>query len=102
MPVPKADLTVSDNRDDDDEGRADYETPFTGKVSGGNDPDNFRLAWHVWDDYPFRKANLIEGPDPTDKGGFGPPEEDRTTPRAIAVLRVTAPYTMRDRWPRQT
>ena len=73
MPVPKADLTVSDNRDDDDEGRADYETPFTGKVSGGNDPDNFRLAWHVWDDYPFRKANLIEGPDPTDKGGFGPP-----------------------------
>ena len=42
-------------------------------IAPANDPDNFRLAWHVWDDYPYRKANLIEGPDPEDKWGFGPP-----------------------------
>ena len=39
----------------------------------GNDPNNFRMAWHVWDDYPYRKANLIEGPDPAAQNGFGPP-----------------------------
>ena len=70
MPVPKADLTISDT---DDDGLADYETPQDGRVEEGNNPDNFRLAWHVWDDYPYRKANLIEGPNPDDKGGFGAP-----------------------------
>ncbi len=45
-----------------------------GKIDPANNPDNFRMAWHVWTDYPYRKANLIEGPDPDDKGGFGPPD----------------------------
>ena len=36
-----------------------------------NDLDNFRLAWHVWDKYPYRKRDLIEGKD--DDDGFGPP-----------------------------
>ena len=31
------------------------------RVLPANNPDNFRMAWHVWDDYPYRKANLIEG-----------------------------------------
>ena len=71
MPVPKADLTVSDG---DDDGLSSYETPLDdSRVEDANNPDNFRLAWHVWDDYPYRKANLIEGPNPEDKGGFGPP-----------------------------
>ena len=38
-----------------------------------DDPNNFRMAWHVWDDYPYRKQNLIEGPDPSGNKGFGPP-----------------------------
>ena len=60
MPVPKDDLDVADS------------TPGSSGRPADN-PDNFRLAWHVWDDYPYRKANLIEGPNPDDKGGFGPP-----------------------------
>ena len=62
MPVPKDDLNVEDTRNE------------TGaRLSPANSPDNFRLAYHVWDDYPYRKANLIEGKD-ADKGdGFGPP-----------------------------
>ena len=35
-------------------------------------PDNFILAWHVWDDFPYRKGNLIEGPEGKNDG-FGPP-----------------------------
>ena len=31
------------------------------RVLPANNPDNFRMAWHVWGDYPYRKANLIEG-----------------------------------------
>ena len=58
-PVAKSDLGVEDR-------------PTQG-VLPANNPDNFRLAWHVWDDYPYRKQNLIEGKDPNDTGGFGPP-----------------------------
>ena len=42
-------------------------------VAPANNPANFRLAWHVWDDYPYRKKNLIEGKDPNGEDGFGPP-----------------------------
>ena len=60
MPVAKDDM--------------DLEAGMPGRsIEPANNPDNFRLAWHVWDDYPYRKSNLIEGPDPDDKGGFGPP-----------------------------
>ena len=58
MPVPKEDLQI--------EGGGPGMKP-------AEDPANFRLAWHVWDDYPYRKRNLIEGPDPDGTEGFGPP-----------------------------
>ena len=61
MPVPNDELDVG-------------EAVRHSKVDAANNPDNFRMAWHVWTDYPYRKANLIEGPDPDDKGGFGPPD----------------------------
>ena len=43
------------------------------RQSPANNPDNFRIAYHVWDDYPYRKANLIEGKDADGGDGFGPP-----------------------------
>ena len=60
MPVPKDDLEV--------DGRG-----YGGARGQANNPDNFRMAWHVWDDYPYRKANLIEGTDANKDAGFGPP-----------------------------
>ena len=39
-----------------------------------NNPANFQVAYHVWEGYPYQKANLIEqsvNGDP--KKGFGPP-----------------------------
>ena len=60
MPVSKDDLEVEDS------------TPV-GRVEPARNPDNFRVAWHVWGDYPYQKANLITGPDPSDKRGFGAP-----------------------------
>ena len=61
MPIKNSDMVVTDERTD---------KPST----PANDPANFRLVWHVWDDFPYRKANLIEGPDPDSKGeGFGAP-----------------------------
>ena len=45
-----------------------------GLLRPADNPDNFILAWHVWDDFPYRKGNIIEGPAPDGKnGGFGPP-----------------------------
>lgn len=59
MPVKDADLEVVD------EGGP--------PVDPANDPSNFRLVWHVWDDFPYRKGNMIEE-DPKDrKRAFGPP-----------------------------
>ena len=61
MPVPKDDIDTS------------AVVSETGKrISPANNPDNFRMAWHVWDDYPYRKANIIEGKN-ADTEGFGPP-----------------------------
>ena len=61
MPVPKADLVIENSELVDPQ-----------HLDPASDIDNFRLAWHVWDDYPYRKANLIEGPQET-KVGFGKP-----------------------------
>ena len=60
MPVADSDLSIEGDT-----------AVWAGKAA--SNPDNFRLAWHVWDDYPYRKRNLIEGKDPDDTGGFGPP-----------------------------
>ena len=62
MPVPKDDLNIDD---------AGHETGT--RQAPASNPDNFRLAYHVWDDYPYRKANLIEGKDADQGDGFGPP-----------------------------
>ena len=62
MPVPKEDLDIDDGRDE-----------MGSRLVPANNPDNFRLAYHVWDDYPYRKANLIEGKDADNGDGFGPP-----------------------------
>lgn len=61
MPIPKRDLEL-------DTGSHNGE-----KLPPHSDPDNFRMVWHVWDDYPYRKANLIEGKNKDDTEGFGPP-----------------------------
>ena len=45
-----------------------------GRPNPASDADNFRIAWHVWTDYPYRKGNLIEGGVGNDpKKGFGEP-----------------------------
>ena len=64
MPVPKADFDVEVSV-----------VPRGKRVRPENNPDNFRLAWHVWEDYPYKKANLIEGPgEAGERGqGFGDP-----------------------------
>ena len=36
-----------------------------------NDPHNFILAYHVWEDFPYKRANLIEGK--VEEDGFGAP-----------------------------
>lgn len=63
-PVPRKELLVKD----EDRRRGSRPRP-------ADDPDNFRQAYHVWDDYPYRKANLIEGKKEED--GFGPPTYTR-------------------------
>ena len=42
-----------------------------GRMRPADDPDNFTLAWDVWDDSPYQKRDLIEGKQ--DDDGFGPP-----------------------------
>ena len=37
------------------------------RPSPANDPDNFRLIWHVWSGFPFKRKNLIEGTDVNQK-----------------------------------
>ena len=69
MPVPKEDLHVDGEEVVVQAGAG--EDRAEGRMAPANNPDNFRLAWHVWDDYPYSKRNLIEGKD--DDPGFGPP-----------------------------
>ena len=45
-----------------------------GKLPPAEDPDKFRAAWNVWDDYPYTKGNIIEG-NGQDNLGFGKPSE---------------------------
>ena len=62
MPVKIEDLDVE---------RAEYDTGR--RIRPAEDPDRFRLAWHVWDKYPYKRANLIEGGRDAKREGFGPP-----------------------------
>ena len=43
-----------------------------GRILPRNNPDNFRMAHHVWGNFPYRKANLIEGKNEDE--GFGKPD----------------------------
>ena len=79
MPVAKDDLDVEDGSHRSGSGK---------HLAPANNPDNFRLAWHVWDNYPYRKANLIEGKN--DKDSFGPPsytkyDEGESVRRALLL-----------------
>ena len=47
-------------------------------VAPSADPANFILVWHVWRDYPYRKANLIEGK-VDEQDGFGRPDDTVVT-----------------------
>ena len=70
-PVPKDDLIV-----DSPPSTAGYipHAPLTRTVQRPADnPANFRMAYYVWDGYPYRKGNLIEGRDKHNEG-FGPPD----------------------------
>ena len=53
MPVSKVTLEVEDDQD-----------MAPGPKDPANDYRNFRLARHVWDDFPYKKGNLIKGSDP--------------------------------------
>ena len=61
-PLPKERMVVMNEDDGDWSGDA---------PDPADDPDNFRLAWDVWDDYPYRKANIIDGKQEDE--GFGEP-----------------------------
>ena len=43
------------------------------RIRPADNPDNFTLAWDVWDDSPYQKRDLIEGKPDKDEG-FGPPD----------------------------
>ena len=60
MPISKDDLTI------------EGESRYTGRNPAMN-PDNFRLAYHVWDDFPYRRDNLITEDPEERRKGFGPP-----------------------------
>ena len=62
-PLPK-DRMIILNDEDGDDWSAEKRPPHS-------DPDNFRLAWDVWDGFPYRKADIIDGKD--DDKGFGDP-----------------------------
>ena len=45
------------------------------RLPPAEDPDNFMIAWYVWDDFPYQKSDIIEGRKPGDKYlGFGTPD----------------------------
>ena len=45
-----------------------------GRGDPAADPDKFTIAWDVWDDHPYQKADLIEGKQEKQQNGFGPPD----------------------------
>ena len=65
MPVKKDDLVVEAGAPGGGE---------SGWTRQADNPANFRIAWHVWDDYPYKKRNLIEGKKGISDDGFGPPD----------------------------
>ena len=67
MPIKRSDMTI--------EKMPGYTSPAD--LLPRDDPDNFMMGVHVWDDYPYQKRNLIEGKDPNDTGGFGQPVRTR-------------------------
>ena len=60
MPIPKDELTI------------EGESRYSGLQPAMN-PDNFRMAFHVWDDFPYRRDNLITEDPEERRKGFGPP-----------------------------
>ena len=63
MPVPPDDISVEDQG-----------ASGSARIAPRDDISNFRLAWYIWEDYPYKKANLIEGGDAGKRGeGFGAP-----------------------------
>ena len=61
-PKPKDRMVVL--HDEDADWSAEQRKPHS-------NPDNFMLAWDVWDDFPYRKSDIIDGKD--DDKGFGEP-----------------------------
>lgn len=62
-PLTKERLVVLNEGDDD---------WSSGPLKPADDPDNFRMAWDVWDDFPYRKSDIIDGKGKDDEG-FGEP-----------------------------
>ena len=63
-PVPKADMGIV--------GKPER----TGARPPAMDPENFRFAYYIWGDFPFKKADLTEGKPTDDKyQGLGLPDE---------------------------
>ena len=46
------------------------------------DPHKFAINWDIWTDYPYRMADLVDGPDPTK--GFGRLPTKGTSPATSA------------------
>ena len=42
-------------------------------VAPANNPENFVIAWDVWDGYPYRQTDLVDADPSTGPKGFGPP-----------------------------
>ena len=63
IPVKPEDLHVGDPHDKNGSGRR----------RPADDPDNFVIAYHVWNDFPYRRANAYEGKQKDKSDGWGPP-----------------------------
>ena len=62
MPIPKDQFIVE----------ADGGASASVRVEPANDVNNFRSGYYIWDDFPYKKTDLILGPENA-KDGFGPP-----------------------------
>ena len=67
-PIPKDTMIVEGG-----EGAADADHAKQSVNWQADNPENFRVAWDVWDDFPYRKADLIDGKQ--DEEGFGDPDD---------------------------
>lgn len=82
MPIKRGDMTIE----------KPYGTNGGVDLLPADDPDNFMMGVHIWDDYPYQKRNLIEGKDPNENGGFGSPVRTRF----YSGSRVRDAYLMND------